>query len=61
MAFFNKLFGKRKPDETDTRRKEDDYEVKKSKKSDAVIAIVSIICAILIWIYSICAGNVVLN
>ncbi|MBQ9511049.1 MAG: hypothetical protein IJR55_05100 [Clostridia bacterium] len=61
MSFFDKLFRKGTSDAEDTRRKEDDYEVKKSKKSDIIIAIISVVCAIIIWIYSICAGNVVLN
>ena len=42
------------------RRRDDDYEIGYSRHSDAVIAIISLVCALLIWLYTVTAGIVVI-
>lgn len=58
LDFFKNLF-KKSGVEGGGRRLDDDYETD-SGKHDFIIVVISLLCAVAIWIYAISAGNVVI-
>ena len=56
MSIFSKQ-QKNVSDESD-RPAEDDYAIRKSRRADIIIGIISLLCAILIWVYAVSAGSI---
>lgn len=60
-GFFGKLFGTKQGGNYDERRNDDDYAIKKSRRTDVIIAIISLICAIILWIYVVSSGSMTIS
>lgn len=56
MSIFSKK-QKNVSDESD-RPAEGDYAIRKSRRADIIIGIISLLCAILIWAYAVSAGSI---
>ena len=56
MNLFKKLFGAKDVSENSERPAEDDYTIRKSRRSDMIIGIISLICAVLIWVVAVSQG-----
>lgn len=53
MSIFSKLFGGKNASDKSERPAEDDYTIKKSRRADIIIGIISLLCAILIWVVAV--------
>ena len=56
MSIFSKLFGKQEVDDNSERPAEDDYTIRKSRRADIIIGIISLLCAILVWVVAVSQG-----
>ena len=56
MNIFSKLFGGKNAPDKSERPAEDDYTIKKSRRADIIIGIISLLCAILIWVVAVSQG-----
>ena len=56
MNLFKKLFGAKDVSENSKRTAEDDDTIRKSRRSDIIIGIISLICAVLIWVVAVSQG-----
>ena len=56
MSIFSNLFGKQEVDDNSERSAEDDYTIRKSRRADIIIGIISLLCAILIWVVAVSQG-----
>ena len=54
------IFKKNKRSGGEERRDSDDYTVRKNKRADIIIGILSLICAVIIWVFVISSGSVTL-
>lgn len=54
------FFRKRNASDEEGRSENDDYTIKKSRRTDIIIGILSLICAICIWVFVISSGTVTL-
>ena len=56
MSIFSKLFGGKNVSDKSERPAEDDYTIKKSRRADIIIGIISLLCSILIWVVAVSQG-----
>ena len=56
MNLFKKLFGAKDVSENSERPAADDYTIRNSRRSDIIIGIISLICAVLIWVVAVSQG-----
>ena len=56
MSIFSKK-QKNFSDDSD-RPAQDYYPIRKSRRADIIIGIISLLCAILIWVYAVSAGSI---
>lgn len=51
------FFSKKEVSGAERENNKDDYTVKKNKRTDIIIGVLSLLCALVIWIYAVTSGN----